>query len=195
MTLGDEAGVVDLVLRIFSEFVAPQFSQEGIAEFKKFVSADALADRLRTGNIFLIAESGKEIIGVIEMRENSHIALLFVEKSRQRRGIAKELVRKSIEICRNRNPEIQKITVNSSPNAFIAYQKIGFVSVENEKIKDGIRFIPMELILDNGSDSQPANSADPKGRAVANRSYSDFCPREGGKRRYSLGFRVNATTL
>lgn len=118
MKSGEQAGVVDLVLRVFTEFVAPRYSQEGVAEFKKFVCANALAGRFVAGNLFLLAESGQRIIGVIEMRKDSHIALLFVEKSFQRRGIARELLRKSIEICAKRNPDIQRITVNSSPNAF-----------------------------------------------------------------------------
>ena len=147
MKPGEQARVVDLVLRVFAEFVAPLYSQEGVAEFKKFVCADALADRYGAGNLFLLAESGRRIIGVIEMRKDSHIALLFVEKSFQRKGIGGELFRRSVEICRRRNPDIQRITVNSSPNAFAAYQKIGFKGIEEEQVKNGIRFIPMELIL------------------------------------------------
>ena len=76
MKPGEEAIVVDLVLKTFDEFVAPQYSQEGVVEFKKYVCADTLAHRLMAGNILLLAEFGKKIIGVIEMRENSHIAQL-----------------------------------------------------------------------------------------------------------------------
>ncbi len=164
MKPGEEASIVDLVLTIFSEFVAPQYSREGIAEFEKFVCPDVLADRLRTGNLILLAESGQRIVGVIEIRDNSHIALLFVEKSHQRKGIAKELIRRAIKIIMNRKPDIQRFTVNSSPNAFTAYRRIGFAGIEEEKLKNGIRFIPMELIIENNGGSQPVNSADPKGR-------------------------------
>jgi GNAT superfamily N-acetyltransferase len=148
MEQGEEACVADFVLKIFTEFVAPQNSLEGVAEFKKRVNSDALAQRLEAGNIILLAESGQNIISVIEMRENSHIGLLFVEKFHQRKGIAKELIQRSIAICRQRKPDVKSITVNSSPNAFEAYQKIGFKCIEDEKVKNGIRFIPMELILE-----------------------------------------------
>lgn len=150
---GEEAGVIDFVLKIFTEFVAPQYPPEGVAEFKKFVCRDALADRLTAGDIVLLAESGYKIIGVIEIRDNNHIALLFVENSFQRKGIAKELIRRSVGVCRKHKPEIQRITVNSSPNAFTAYQKIGFRTVEDEKVVNGIRFIPMELTLENQGSS------------------------------------------
>ena len=41
MKPGEEASVVDLVLRVFAEFVAPQYSDEGIAEFEKIAGVDA----------------------------------------------------------------------------------------------------------------------------------------------------------
>ncbi len=106
MKQGEETAVVDLVLRVFAEFIAPQYSREGIAEFKKFACTNALADRFRAGNLILLAESGQSIIGVIEIRGNDHIAKLFVEKSHQRKGIAKELLTRSIEICRERKPDL-----------------------------------------------------------------------------------------
>ncbi len=149
MKPGDEDRAVDLVINVFTEFVAPEYSQEGITEFKKFVCADALAERLRSGNIILFAETRQKIIGIIEIRENNHIALLFVEKQHQRKGIARELIRRSIEMCRKRNLDIKKITVNSSPNASNAYKRFGFKGIEDEKVKNGIRFIPMALILEN----------------------------------------------
>ena len=65
-----------------------------------------------------MAESGQGVVGVIEIREDDHDALLFVEKSHQRKGIARELLLRSIEICRNRKAGINRITVYSSPNAF-----------------------------------------------------------------------------
>ena len=154
MKPGEETVVIDLVLEVFDEFVAPQYANEGVTEFKKYARADALSDRLKDENIVNLAEFEGKIIGVIEIRENSHIALLFVDKSHQRKGIARELLKRSIEICRKRKSDIQRITVNSSPNAVTAYQNIGFKDIEDEKVVNGIRFIPMELILNNNG-SEP----------------------------------------
>ena len=160
MKSGEEALIADLVFGVFAEFVEPLYSQEGVEQFKKFACADALADRLGAGNLFLLAESGQRIIGVIEVREHSHVGLLFVEKSFQREGIARELLGRSIEICRRQNPGIRKITVNSSPNAIAAYQRIGFTTVEEEQLQNGMRFVPMELTLDNNGGNRRVKSAD-----------------------------------
>ena len=145
---GEETAAFDLVSAVFKEFVAPLFSEEGVNEFQKFIRIDALRDRLKAGNLMLLAETEHKVVGFVEIRDKNHIALLFVKKSFQNRGIAKGLLRRAIKICRNREPNIQKITVNSSPNAFPAYKKIGFKGVEVEKVVHEIRFIPMELILD-----------------------------------------------
>lgn len=158
MKQGEEPLVVDLVLKVFTEFVAPQYSSEGIAEFRKFVNVNALEDRFVAGNPIILAESGRKIIGVIEMRDNSHIALLFIEKAFQRMGIAKKLINEGIKTCKKRNQNIYRFTVNSSPNAFDAYDNIGFKGSWSEKAVNGIRFIPMVLVIDNNACSQPENS-------------------------------------
>ena len=148
MQPGEAPAVVDFVLKIFNEFVAPHFSREGIDEFKQFVRSDDMLDRFKDGNPILLAELERRIIGVIELREDSHIALLFVDKAYQRRGIARELIRRSIAICRKHNPQLRTLTVNASPNAYTAYQTIGFERTDDEMVVNGIRFIPMALALD-----------------------------------------------
>ena len=74
---GEEAGVIDLVSMVFNEFVAPLYSQEGVSEFMKYAYVDELAERIKAGNFVLSAKSGNDIIGVVEVRENNHVALLL----------------------------------------------------------------------------------------------------------------------
>lgn len=148
VTPGDEVGVTDLVWNVFMEFVAPLFEPEGIEEFRAFIRTEAMADRLKAGNFGLLAESGPGIVGVIEIRNNNHIALLFVDKAYQRRGIATELIHRSIDICRKRKPDIQTITVNASLNAVAAYRSVGFKATADITVANGMRFVPMELQLD-----------------------------------------------
>ncbi len=147
MQPGEEAGVIDLVSNIFNEFVAHLYSPEGVLEFMKYLREDELAQRIRSGNFVLLAKSGVDIIGVVEVRDNSHIALLFVKESHQKQGIGRELLKNALEKCKALNPDIPKITVNSSPNAVSAYRTMGFNATEQEQVENGIRFTPMELSL------------------------------------------------
>ncbi|WP_027362361.1 GNAT family N-acetyltransferase [Desulfospira joergensenii] len=149
MKQGEENDVVNLILNVFSEFVAPHFSNDGVLEFKKFVNNSSISERFQSGNPIIVAVFKNKIIGVIEMRDNSHIALFFVERSFQKKGIAKRLLCEAVKVVRQRNPTVQKITVNSSPNAYTAYQKFGFEGEKALKTVNGIRFIPMELKLNH----------------------------------------------
>ncbi len=64
-------------------------------------------------------------------------------------------MRRSIEICKRRKPDINKLTVNSSPNAVKAYRKMGFKGIRDERVVNGICFIPMEFSLVQKVNRQP----------------------------------------
>jgi GNAT superfamily N-acetyltransferase len=147
----ETADLAACVLKVFTEFVAPLYAREGVAAFKKFIAPDLMSERLAAGNIVWVAASGSKIVGVIEMRENRHIALLFVDASCQRQGIARELIRRAVAVCRERAPGLHTIAVNASPNAVPAYCKLGFQPAGEEQTVNGIRFIPMARVLDGGN--------------------------------------------
>lgn len=145
MQPGEETQVIELVSRVFYEFVAPLYSDEGVTEFMKFADAETLAERLKGDDFVLIAESPDEIIGVIEIRAYRHIALFFVALEHQRKGIGRELLRKAVAECVDNDPNLNEITVNSSPNAVSVYRALGFIERDKEKTINGIRFVPMAL--------------------------------------------------
>ena len=147
----EAADLAAFVLKVFTEFVAPLFAREGIAEFKKFIAPDLMAERRAAGNVIWVAARGSKTVGLIEMRENRHIALLFVDAACQRQGIAGELIRRAVAECRERDPGLDTITVNASPNAVAAYRKLGFQPTGEEQTVNGIRFTPMGLTLDGGN--------------------------------------------
>ena len=143
MQLGEENQVIALVSRVFYQFVAPLYSDEGVREFMKYIKASTLAERIQGNNFVLIAELHNEIIGIIEIRENRHIALFFVAPEHQRKGIGRELLNKAVHECIAGDPKLTKITVNSSPNAVSAYRTLGFIERDKEKTSNGIRFVKM----------------------------------------------------
>ena len=143
MRQGEEGLIFRFVSRVFNEFVAPEFSQEGIDEFMKYIQPDELTIHIRKNHFILIAEFSSEIIGVIAVRDFNHIALFFVDTPFQRRGVGRELFRKALEICRCNNLGLSQITVNASPNSINAYESMGFQPTDSEQCVNGIRFVPM----------------------------------------------------
>ena len=157
MRQGEEGRVCALVERVFNEFVAPDYSPEGVEEFFKFADSAALRERAGEHRIVLLAEEGTELAGVLEARDCSHISLLFVERKFLRKGIATELVRLAIRECRKRLPDLRSVTVNSSPFAVPAYRKMGFLETGPSREVSGIIFVPMVCALDELPPSLPTS--------------------------------------
>jgi GNAT superfamily N-acetyltransferase len=145
MKHGDERKASDLISGVFLKFVAPGFSQEGIDVFMKYIKPKALEIQLNENNFAFIASIGDDIIGVIEVRNYNHIALFFVDARFQRKGIGKELLRISLEVCVSSELQPSQITVNASPNSKKAYEKMGFEVTGVERCVNGIRFVPMVM--------------------------------------------------
>ncbi|MEJ2284274.1 MAG: GNAT family N-acetyltransferase [Desulfobacterales bacterium] len=152
MQAGEEQEVCDLVIRVFNEFVAHQYSDIGIQEFLKYVQPHCLSERCQKDDFIVLAISQGKIVGMIELVENSHISLFYTEGERQRSGIGRKLLRKALEICVRYETTIKEITVNSSPNAVKIYEKLGFYVMKKEQLKNGIRFVPMRLEKSKSSD-------------------------------------------
>jgi ribosomal protein S18 acetylase RimI-like enzyme len=147
MKPGEESEVFDLIFRTFSEFIAPHYSRAGILAFLKYIRPGSLLERLQKEHFVLLAIAQRKIIGIIEVRGNRHISLLFVDKQFQKMEIAKELLRRTLRICMKEKPDLSKITVNASPNSVEIYKRLGFRPVGSEQVKKGIRYTPMTLEL------------------------------------------------
>ncbi len=142
----DKGEALSLVQSVFDAHVAPHFSEEGRTTFHEFVRQFAFSDQ--PGKTFaLVARRERTIIGVIEVVDGSHVALLFVAPEFQRHGVGSELVQRAITECLRRMPPPDVLTVNASPNALAAYARMGFVPMKQEQERDGIRHVPMALVL------------------------------------------------
>jgi len=147
MQAGEEGEVSDLIARVFEEFIAPGYTEEGRQEFLRYARAGALLERMQAGNATLVACAGSQIVGVLQARDGSHISMLFVEKAFQGRGISRALLSRAIALARKANPDVAQMTLNSSPYALPIYEKLGFRATTAEQIQNGIRFTPMALDL------------------------------------------------
>ena len=136
---------LELVNRVFTEFVAVDYSEQGNKTFHDYlkVKDDEVANDVLTGHkkIWGFYLSG-EIVGVIATRDVSHISLMFVDKQHHRKGIAKQLYG-TIVAELEKNPDVKKVTVNSSPYAVGVYEHLGFVKTAEQQERDGIIYVPM----------------------------------------------------
>jgi predicted GNAT family N-acyltransferase len=145
MLEGEESKVSALVLDVFNEFVAPEYSAEGIQEFTNYVEASKLLDRSKDNHFCLVAVVEDKPVGTVEVRNNNHICLFFVAKDCMGQGIAKELMKRALQICWEQNPGLEEVDVNSSSYAVKIYEKLGFDVVGPSQEKNGIIFVPMKI--------------------------------------------------
>ena len=127
--------------RVFDEFVGPDYSEEGRNTFYRVTEANENIPRWQAEEyVFYGAFDGGHIAGTAASRKGgSHIMLLFVDKAYHRQGIAHRLVDALIADAPG-----NKLTVNASPYAEKAYERMGFVPTGTIVTNDGITFIPME---------------------------------------------------
>lgn len=135
---------LDLIWSVFLEFEGPEYTEEGINEFKKTIDFNSILEKVKANQVILwgcFLEG--TLAGVLGIRDKTHICLLFVRKELHKQGIAKGLFQKMKEICEIESPAA-KITVNSSPYAVQIYRRLGFSATDKEQTVNGIRFTPME---------------------------------------------------
>jgi hypothetical protein len=74
----ETAAVAMLARQVFDQFVAPHYQPDGILEFQRYASADALSQRHDLGHVTLVAESSGELVGMLHLRNLCHVSMLFV---------------------------------------------------------------------------------------------------------------------
>ena len=148
MEPADAEAVSRLILDSFAEFIAEEYSDDGRAEFTRHVQPGALVERSRSNHLVLVAMAGERPAGVIELRDNDHVSLLFVDSQFQRHGLARELLMRALSVARPAKPGLDRVTVNSSRFGVPIYEKLGFRQTGPERSVNGIVFIPMAHRLD-----------------------------------------------
>lgn len=136
-----------LIWTTFLEFVAPDYSIEGIETFKaNFIENDHFKDSFKCDKqIMYGAYFYENLTGVISISSNNNVSCAFVDKRYHRNGIATMLFNQIIPELKEK--KVEKITLNASPYALPFYRSIGFKELDEQKEFRGIIYTPMELIL------------------------------------------------
>lgn len=144
----DEA--IALIDKVFMEFEAPEYSQEGVNSFKRSITENKeFIAKCRLGEIPVYAafddSENDKMIGIMGINaKKNHINLAFVKKEYHRKGIGTALFKYIIQDVPD---DVKEITLNSSPYGLPFYLHLGFVKLSEEKETDGIRYTPMKYTV------------------------------------------------
>lgn len=146
-TSEDWQAVMDMVWRTFMQFEAGDYTQEGIASFRDFITDGRLYRMFVEGNYpMLVALDGSRIIGQISVRNGNHISLLFVDGEYHRRGVGRKLIERMAEYLKKERHELY-MSVKAAPYALGFYYRVGFHACSKEEEYSGIRVTSMEKFL------------------------------------------------
>lgn len=136
-----------LAWRTFLRYEAGDYTEEGIEHFLDFITDTGLKRMFDYGAYQVMGAfwNGK-MAGMIALRNESHISLLFVDQKYHFQGIARNLMN---AMCNYVKSELgrYRVTVNSSPYAVGFYHKVGFADTGPQTHADGIIYTPMARIL------------------------------------------------
>lgn len=137
-TPDDLPAVAAFVQRVYGIAIAPAELPEGQATFARYADAAAMAARTANHGVW-VAEAGGALVGALEVRDGTHLALLFVEPAWQRSGVGRGLLAAAF----GAPAAWPALTVNSTPDAVGAYARLGFVAQGPVEERHGIRSVPM----------------------------------------------------
>lgn len=143
--LSESTKLSQFIKMVFDSSVANFYSDQGNEEFYKYITPKAIEEQLQKDHWILKAEIDKKLVGIIEIRSNNHLSMLFVDPQHQKQGIGRQLLVQAIKLIKQNNSSVKMIAVHSSPNSVTAYEALGFKSVSDEKEVNGIKFTTMEM--------------------------------------------------
>jgi GNAT superfamily N-acetyltransferase len=134
-----------LVKKVFNEFVAPDYSPEGVSTFFSLVTPEYLVSLQHKNGFVCAAYENSTMVGMLAIRDRDHITLFFVDKEFQGKGVGRALYQEAKQIMKSNG--IAKVDVHSSPFAKKHYEALGFKAVSKAQIEKGIVYVPMEMVI------------------------------------------------
>lgn len=133
-----------LAWRTFMQFEAHDYTPAGVESFLDFITDTVLHRMFMLGayQLFGAYDSGR-MIGMISLRGETHISLLFVDEKYHKMGIGRGLIDYVSRYVLTEEGH-GSITVNAAPYATGFYHRLGFVDTGVEQASDGIRYTPMQ---------------------------------------------------
>jgi GNAT superfamily N-acetyltransferase len=156
-TVADARAISELILPLATNFIAHEFSEEGQRNLLLSMEPEAIEGFFQAGYRYHVAEVDGRVVGVVGVRDNSHVHHLFVAEDHQRCGLATDLWNVARDACLDAgNPG--RFTVFSSKYALGVYRAFGFIDSGPPEIKDEVIATPMEYEVLK-TDNSPNNKA------------------------------------
>lgn len=140
----DWDAVIAVAWVTFQQIASQVSNEEAANAFREGLTSTQLyIDFLQGRYPVFCAYQGKKVIGVLAMRDDAHISLLFVKQEFQRMGIGTRLLEQCMAYCRSKGS--MEVTVNAISTGKPFYISNGFEVLGEERVERGLRYTPMIL--------------------------------------------------
>lgn len=132
---------------VFMQFEAQDYTPEGIESFQEFITDSMLYRMFVMGEYQLFgAYDNERMVGMISLRNQTHISLLFVDAAYHKKGIGRQLIQYVSNYVHSEEGH-DFVTVNAAPYAVEFYHRLGFMDTDEKQFSDGIWYTPMKMIV------------------------------------------------
>lgn len=145
--LTDSADISRLISRNCQQLLMDDFEGDGLEFFLRSVEERAIREYMEQGFEYLVAEINDQLVGVIAVKDYSHMFHLFVDMAFHQRGIARQLWQQMKQLSLSKGNS-GRFTLNSTTYALPIYQRWGFKVTGEKAQRFGINYTPMALSLD-----------------------------------------------
>ena len=91
--MADWEETMAMTWRTFLKFEAKDYGMEGVDSFRNFISDPLLRRMFLLGTYHMfVATYHEKIVGMVSLRNENHISLLFVDEMYHKRGIGRRLI-------------------------------------------------------------------------------------------------------
>lgn len=140
--LDDASEIGILICTLAKKFITPEFSPQAREYFLSSNNGESVEQNMNSGFSYFVATDSKQLVGVVGVKDNSHLYHLFVVEHYHGMGLARRLWGTAMDECKRKGNR-GTFTVNSSNNAIGVYEKLGFERTGPTVEKDVVFFNPM----------------------------------------------------
>lgn len=181
-TLDDAPAISVLVRPLTQAFVAHEFTEEAATRLLESMEVASIRKHIASGYRYHVAEEDGKIVGVVAIKENSHLYHLFVSKDLQGRGLARQLweAAKGASLAAGNRGQF---IVHASLGAVGLYERFGFVKESESVERSGVVYVPMKLNPGSGRRDKDLHIRDAKDRdrdairEVTLSAFQEYAPR------------------
>lgn len=125
----------ELIISIYQLHIKRYYSEEGNEDFMKYALESEMLKRIKKGNKIMKVTLGDELIGVFEF-DKKNLLILFILDDFRGKGYSRMIIN-WIKDYMLEHKWGNSITALVSPNAYKAYEKLGFKAANSETEEKG----------------------------------------------------------